>query len=364
MANTVKSLFEGKMEYTRNIIQEELYETFKERTKIKRYTRQTYELESKAGRIFDMEAEAIESRQWNVIGYKEFPIYHPSRIIRAPHIVDRVVESWYIDEFIANYWQGKLTKGNSANQRGKGQFYAIGLIKEEMTRMWHTYRDQWWYYQFDMEKYFDNMRHEIVLEKFKNIDDLGYYMLEQTLKSYHSVPAQKEAYYAKEHPDDPSGLPKGNLPSQWCGVVYLDSLDHELENQGTFCVRYMDDGWMAFPDKEACAKTDRFVRQYLSENEMGVRLNAKKTHYAPIKNGFTFCGWRLYYDDKGEIHMRVRNSTKTIMENRLKIIKKLVEEEKFDRMKARTILDGMVHYLMHGTDSEPLIKYFYKHYYI
>ena len=62
--------------------------------------------------------------------------------------------------------------------------------------------------------------------------------------------------------------------------------------------------------------------------------------------------------------MRVRNSTKTIMENRLKIIKKLVEEEKFDRMKARTILDGMVHYLMHGTDSEPLIKYFYKHYYI
>ena len=343
---------------------EELYEIFKKRLNVKKYTYETFLLQINAGKLLAWEADAIDNNRWGVIGYKKFPIYHPYRIIRAPNILDRVVEQWYSEKYIKPFVEGKLTIGNAANQEGKGSTYALMFVKDIMEHMYKCYRDDWYFYKFDMEKYFDNLRHKKVLELFQGMDEKGYKLIETTLKSYKSQPTQKEAYYARENPSDPSGLPKGNLPSQWAGIVYLNELDHILESCTLGTVRYMDDGWNALPDKDSCRNVDKLVRTYLKDNHMGIRVNERKTYYSSIRKGFTFCGWRFYYDDKGNVHMRVRRETKDIMEHRLKAIKKLVKENKMDRMKARITFDGMINYLKKSPDSKPLIKYLYKHYYM
>jgi hypothetical protein len=100
----------------------------------------------------------------------------------------------------------------------------------------------------------------------------------------------------------------------------------------------------------------------LRVNELGIHLHPKKTYYAPISRGFTFCGWRYTLDYDGKIHVRIKNTKKKEMEHRLKIISEEVRTGKMSLKQANTIRDGMIEYLSHGTESGRLIKYL-KHQY-
>ena len=103
-------------------------------------------------------------------------------------------------------------------------------------------------------------------------------------------------------------MPKGNLPSQWIGLAYLNEVDWYIaqrdDNEGQ--VRYMDDFLTFFHLKSSCKDCKIKIEKYLEEHLMGVRLHPKKTKYMPIKQGFTFCGWQYSIDDKGRIKCRVQ----------------------------------------------------------
>lgn len=129
-----------------------------------------------------------------------------------------------------------------------------------------------------------------------------------------------DCYAAENDPTGEYGVPKGNLPSQWIGLAYLNEVDWYIaqrdDNEGQ--VRYMDDFLTFFHLKSSCKDCKIKIEKYLEEHSMGVRLHPKKTKYMPIKQGFTFCGWQYSIDDKGRIKCRVRTDRKRLTKKRMK----------------------------------------------
>lgn len=340
----------------------ELFEQYKKRIKTKHLTLEAFRFERESAKELAIAAHAIVNHEWNVRGYFPFKVYHPTREINAPMYIDRIVEQWFVETYIQPVFKPQLYEYNMACQSGKGPFLTMDYVKAAMEEMYYMYGTNWCVYQYDIKGYFDNFSHAATKSIMQEIGEEGYQIYEKIVDSFHV----SDCYAARNDSvhSDGYGFPKGNLPSQWTGIILLNELDLEIHDNPDcdFNIRYMDDGLNFFHTIGQCRDCDAHVREFLEVNEMGIRLHPRKTYYAPISRGFTFCGWRYSMDLDGTIHVRIKNSKKKEMEHRLKVISEEVRMGKMSIEKANTIRDGMFEYLSHGTESNKLIKYM-KHQY-
>lgn len=340
----------------------ELFGLYKDRVKTKHLTKEAYLFERESAKELSVAAHRITNREWDVGGYFPFKVYHPQRTINAPMYIDRIIEQWFVEKYVQPVFVPQLYDYNMACQGGKGPFLTMDYVKAAMEEMYYMYGTDWYVFQYDMEGYFDNISHQAAKKIMKEIGEEGYSIYEKVVDSFYI-----DDCYAAENAPDPDaryGFPKGNLPSQWTGIILLNRLDWRIHDNPDcdFNIRYMDDGLNFFRTAEQCKRCKEDVENYLEKNEFGVRLHPRKTYYAPISRGFTFCGWRYTQDKDGTIHVRIKNTKKKEMEHRLKVISGEVRKGKMSVHKANTIRDGMFEYLSHGTDSDRLIRYM-KHQY-
>lgn len=101
------------------------------------------------------------------------------------------------------------------------------------------------------------------------------------------VPPHKSLFNA---PPD-TGLPIGNLSSQFFANVHLDALDkfcvHRLKAQDY--VRYVDDFVMLSPDSQRLVAARAAVTAFLPER-LGAQVNPTKTILQPVDRGVDFVG--------------------------------------------------------------------------
>ena len=338
----------------------ELFELYKRRLKSKHLTLEAYLFERESAKNLAVAAHEIKNRTWNVKGYFPFKVYHPTREINAPMYIDRIIEQWFVETYVQPVFKPQLYEFNMACQSGKGPFLTMDYVKAVLSELYSWYGTDFCVFQFDVEGYFDNFRHDTAESIMQEIGEEGYWIYKKVVDSFKIT----DGYGAVADKDHLYGFPKGNLPSQWTGIILLNELDWELYNDPSclFNIRYMDDGLNFFHTIEECRTCKDFVEDFLRVNELGIRLHGKKTYYAPISRGFTFCGWRYMMDPDGKIHVRIKNTKKKEMEHRLRIISEEVREGKMSLKKANQIRDGMFEYLSHGTESGPLIRYM-KHQY-
>lgn len=340
----------------------ELFGLYKDRVKSKHLTMEAYRFERESAKELATAAHRITYREWDVGGYFPFKVYHPQRTINAPMYIDRIIEQWFVEKYVQPVFVPQLYDYNMACQGGKGPFLTMDYVKAAMEEMYYMYGTDWYVFQYDMEGYFDNISHQAAKKIMKEIGEEGYSIYEKVVDSFYI-----DDCYAAENAPDPDaryGFPKGNLPSQWTGIILLNELDRKIhENPDCdFNIRYMDDGLNFFRTAEQCSRCKQDVESYLKEKDFGVRLHPRKTYYAPISRGFTFCGWRYTMDDDGTIHVRIKNTKKKEMEHRLKVISGEVKRGKMSIQKANTIRDGMFEYLSHGTEGDRLIRYMKRQY--
>lgn len=335
----------------------ELFELYKKRVKTKHLTMEAYNFERKSASNLERVAELLSDRLWDVIGYFPFKVYHPQREINAPMYVDRIAEQWFVEKYIQPLFVPRLFEFNMACQAGKGPFLTMDYVKASMDEMYQMYGNDWYVFQYDCEGYFDNICHSAAKEIIKEIGPGGFWIYEKIVDSF-SVETGYAAL-ADIEGKEVYGYPKGTLPSQWTGIILLNELDLRIHDNPTcdFNIRYMDDGLNFFHLKDDCRRCYEDTKQYLVDKNFGIRLHPRKTYYAPISRGFTFCGWRYTQDPDGKIHVRIKNNKKKEMEARLKTISDEVRRGKMSLKKANTIRDGMFEYLSHGTESGPLIGY-------
>ena len=202
--------------------------------------------------------------------------------------------------------------------KGRGQLAAMEQLYTWM-RETRTSGTEWYYYKFDVAKFFYRIDHEILMDICrKKIDDprtvdlLGYYINNDAVPFGMPLDANQLTITEEQMLYD-LGIPIGGGLSHMLGNMYLDPLDQ-------FCkrvlgikryIRYMDDIIILDNDKERLKEYGRRMTQFLEER---LHLNFNnKTALRPVRVGCEFVGFVIYND-----HVILRKSTTLWMKRTLR----------------------------------------------
>lgn len=202
--------------------------------------------------------------------------------------------------------------------KGRGQLAAMEQLYTWM-RETRTSGTEWYYYKFDVAKFFYRIDHEILMDICrKKIDDprtvdlLGYYINNDAVPFGMPLDANQLTITEEQMLYD-LGIPIGGGLSHMLGNMYLDPLDQ-------FCkrvlgikryIRYMDDIIILDNDKERLKGYGRRMTQFLEER---LHLNFNnKTALRPVRVGCEFVGFVIYND-----HVILRKSTTLRMKRTLR----------------------------------------------
>lgn len=335
-------------------IYEELYLTWRNRLKQKHYTLEAFKFERNLGKHIDILTKKILAKTWKPSGYFDFMVYHPKRIISAPFYQDRIVEEWLTERFVKPYLEPKLHPTSVACREDKGPPVAKAIVLDTLSELYKKYGTNFYVFQYDIKGYYDNVNHERIREQFSGMEALGRILFMNIVDDW----KQSDGYAALKNPEGSYGVPKGNLPSQWIGLSYLNELDWLISDRSDVegQVRYMDDGLVFFASKKSCKDLKIKIEKYFIDKEMGVILHPKKTRYFPVSKGFTFCGWRYELFQDGHVRMHEKSERKDVTKKRLK---KATEDFYLGKLSEKDVeakLNGVKAYLKNG-DTKAFIRY-------
>ena len=252
----------------------------------------------------------MESNIWNIINelksgkyklgkYKKFVIYEPKeRIIKCLPYRDRIVQQWYIYEFIKPYIIPRLINSTCACIDNRGTHYAVKLVRKYLWRAKYEY-GEYYILKLDIKKYFYNIDRNILFNIMKE------YISDKLLLNLTKI-------FIYDN-NDKIGIPIGNYTSQYFANIYLDKLDKYIKYEMgiRFYVRYMDDMVIILRNNDECKMVMDKIRSFIN-SKLHLELNDKSRYY-PGDMGVNFCGYRIY-----EYFILVRNRCKKIMRNRIR----------------------------------------------
>lgn len=219
--------------------------------------------------------EELITKTYSPGGYTYFEIKDPKRrTIAVAPFRDRVIHHGIVN-IIEPIYEKSFIYHSYATRKEKGTHKAVAQAQKYL-------KNNYWYFKTDIEKYFDNINHEILLgflqKKFKDKDFI--YLLKKVICSGGK---------------DGKGLPIGNLTSQFLANVYLNDFDHYVLNEckpGGY-IRYMDDFVFFSNDKETLKDIQRRIVVYLNKHQH-LSLKPKSTFFNSRLNGLPFLGRRIF----------------------------------------------------------------------
>jgi RNA-directed DNA polymerase len=144
-----------------------------------------------------------------------------------------------------------------------------------------------WVVDADLKSYFDTIPHEPLLERVKAkvadgrvLDLIAAYLKQQVMESAKSwTPGE--------------GTPQGAVLSPLLANIYLDPLDHLMQEAGTEMVRYADDFVILCRSEAEARAAYECVRRWVEQ--AGLTLHPEKTQIvdATQKGGFDFLGYHF-----------------------------------------------------------------------
>lgn len=207
--------------------------------------------------------------------YRQFVIRDPKeRVISVAPFRDRVVHHALV-RVLEPVYERRFIFDSYATRKGKGAHAAV-FRAQEFLRKCH------WYYKTDIEKYFDSVDQQVLLDIIgQKIKDRG--LMEVT------------ARIIRNGGHNGKGLPIGNLTSQFFANVYLNPFDQFVKEKlgAHYYIRYMDDIVCFSQDKEQLKGWRAPISQYLGE-KLKLRLKESATFFNNRDNGLSFLGARVF----------------------------------------------------------------------
>jgi hypothetical protein len=225
--------------------------------------------------------------------YRHFYVHEPKRrLISAAPFRDRVVHHAVV-RVLEPIYEARFIGDSYACRKNKGTHRALDRAEYFMRR--HA-----WYLKTDIVKFFPNADHE-VLERLlaRTIREKPLMeLIRQILTSGEGVLSQ-EATPGYFPGDDlfailrPTGLPIGNLTSQFFANVLLDQVDHFVKEVLRIpgYVRYSDDLVLFDPDPGRLREARGRIEEHLEAFRL--RLHRNKTIIAPCTGHLKFLGMVL-----------------------------------------------------------------------
>lgn len=231
--------------------------------------------------------------------------------------------------------------------KGRGQLAAMERLYSWMQET-RTSGVEWYYYKFDVAKFFYRIDHEILMDLCrKKIDDdrtvalIGYYVNNDAIPFGMPLDAD-QLTITEDQMLYELGIPIGGGLSHMLGNLYLDPLDQ-------FCkrvlgikryIRYMDDIIILDTDKERLREYGRRMTEFIEER---LHLNFNnKTALRPVRVGCEFVGYVIYDD-----HVILRKSTTLRMKRRLREVRQDYHDGKITFQEANATMQSYLAMLSH-----------------
>lgn len=259
----------------------------------KRYKRSTALFELNLEKNIWEIIKILREKSYKPGNYKDFFIYDPKkRLISAAPYKDRVIHHALMN-VIGPLFEKTFVFDSYACIKNKGTHKAVGRYKHFMKRNRFVLK-------CDIKKYFQTIDHDIlfskVTKKVKCMDTLWL-----VKKIINSKPSNRSIDL---FPGDDlqtlinrkTGIPIGNLTSQFFANLYLNDFDHFIKEQisAKYYIRYCDD----FVIMDNSKKKLNTIKQEIIAHLAGLRLqlNPTKSRIFRLDEGVDFLGYRIFPD--------------------------------------------------------------------
>ena len=216
---------------------------------------------------------ALISGDFKLGRYTYFPVYDPKeRMICAASFRERVMQHALMN-ICDPIFEARQIYDSYASRRGKGLDACLKRTVEFCGR----YE---WYLKMDVHKYFDSIPHDrlkaLLRRFFKDGFLLGFF--DAIIDSYQKKPG--------------SGIPIGNLTSQYFANAYLGMLDHHVKEVMRIrgYVRYMDDFVVFAQSRDELKVLRDKIINYCGE-VLGLEMNESRMNRCSA--GLHFLGYVL-----------------------------------------------------------------------
>lgn len=231
--------------------------------------------------------------------------------------------------------------------KGRGQLAAMEQLYTWLKGT-RTAGGTWYYYKFDVAKFFYRIDHEILMDICrKKIDDertvdlIGYYVNNNAIPFGMPLDADQLTITEEEMLYE-LGIPIGGGLSHMLGNMYLDPLDQYAKRVLRIkrYIRYMDDIIIVDNDKERLKECGRLMSVFIAEH-LHLEFN-KKTALRQVSCGCEFVGYVLYDD-----HVILRKSSTLRMKRRLRQVAEEYRTGLIDFKQANATMQSYLAMLKH-----------------
>ncbi|PIY82909.1 MAG: RNA-dependent DNA polymerase [Candidatus Omnitrophica bacterium CG_4_10_14_0_2_um_filter_44_9] len=266
MRRTYKKLFE-KM-----IFFENLFLATRKAQKGKKMKKDTAQFNLNMERELLKLQKELKNQTYIPGAYRYFYVYDPKkRLISAAPYRDRVVHHAFC-RIVEPIFDKMFIYDSYACRIAKGTHIALDRAQKFL-------RANKYILQCDIAKYFLSIDHGVLLAILgRRIKDDRVMRLAKKIITGHST-----------------GLPIGNLTSQFFANLYLNELDYFIKFglRKKHYIRYMDDFLVFGNDKRRLHEIKDEVKCFL-ENKLGLDLHPKKNTIFPVRIGIGFLGFRIF----------------------------------------------------------------------
>jgi RNA-directed DNA polymerase len=254
------------------------------------------------------------------------------RPLGIPTVRDRVVQAAIVN-VIEPIFESGFAKHSYGFRPGRGCKDALRRVDSLLQQGYVHVVDA------DLKGYFDSIPHDRLMARLETriADGAVLRLIESFLKASILDDASQWT------PDE--GAPQGAVLSPLLSNVYLDPLDHLLEEAGFEMVRYADDFVILSRTAEDAARALDVVRQWVAEN--GLALHPTKTRIVDSRTeSFDFLG----YTFRGQDHWPREKSLKKLRESiRGKTKRNTGESMPCVVHRVNQVLRGWFGYFQHST---------------
>jgi RNA-directed DNA polymerase len=250
--------------------------------------------------VLDLEKHLLRLQAELVAGtyrpgtYRQFNIYERKpRIISAAPFRDRVVH-----HAVMNVLEAPLDRrfifDSYACRVGKGTHAAVDRY-QQWARRWP------YVLKLDVRRYFPSIDHNLLKEELRRyLKDCRVLELLDTIIDCSPPSGEQDLVYLSGDDlltplDRRTGIPIGNLTSQFFANLYLNRFDHWVKGRlgVNGYLRYVDDLVLLSHDKEQLAEWRLAIMDYL-ERESRLRLHPDKGQIMPVAAGINLLGYQVW----------------------------------------------------------------------
>lgn len=277
-----------------------------------------------------------------------------TRCISGEQVPDRIVKHSLCDEILTPNIRKYLIYDNGASLTGRGIDFTRKRLLVHLRKYYAQHQSNDGYILLiDFSKYYDNIRHDILMEQFKAITDNEHtlWLLEKILdRSKVDVSYMSDEEYAvcmttvfnslvhdkidrklltgekfmEKH------LNIGDQVAQVAGIAYPMEIDNYIKivRGIKFYGRYMDDSYVISGSKE---KLQEIISEIVTiASRIGITVNTNKTRICKLSDYWRFLQVQYSLTDTGRVIQKINTKRLTCMRRKMKKLVSILPPKEFE----------------------------------